>query len=398
MYSFGQRHEIKSRDIASLSVVAGQEWQKMPVLMLGGNERLNIDFDELSHDYRRLIYKIEHCEADWTVSRQLFSSDYCDGFADGNSIDDISQSINTTQIYTHYRLTLPNAQCGIKMSGNYKVTVYDGNSEEVLFTACFMVTEQLAGVRMNISSNTDIDVNNAHQQVSMELNYNGNLRVTDSGRQIKVAVLQNGRWSSAVWNPLPQYKMPDGLRWEHNKSLIFPGGNEYRKFEMLDMDHPTLGIEYLRWDGMDYHAYLWADEPRKNYVYDEDANGAFYIRNSDNVENDVASDYAWVHFKVPTPKLSVPVYLSGNWTYDAQSPQYEMTYNDETLCYEASVRMKEGYYNYLYMAEEDNRLVPAPFEGSFFQTENSYQVLVYYRSNSDRTDRLVAYQHAQFKK
>ncbi|MGI6222083.1 MAG: DUF5103 domain-containing protein [Prevotella sp.] len=395
----GQRNEIYNDRIASLQVVAGEDWLSLPVITLNGSTPIIISFDDLTHDYTRFCYKLIHCEADWTPSDQLFSSDYCDGFAEGNTIDDISQSINTNTLYTHYRLQLPNSNCRMKMSGNYKLVVYDENDEDnVVFTACFMVVDPLMGVGLNIVTNTDIDVNNQHQQVEMDLNYNQAFRVTDYQRQIKTVVLQNGRWDNAVWNPQPQFVTNDGLRWEHCRQLIFPGGNEYRKFEMLDMTHTTMGLENIHWDGREYQAYVWTDEPRKNYVYDEDANGAFYIRNSDNVENDEASDYAFVHFRLLAPKQTDGVYLNGVWTNGQFLPKYKLEYNEENQSYEVAVPLKEGYYSYQYLSVgSDGVGRQLPSEGNFYQTENTYQALVYYRGNGDRTDRLVGYQDVQFK-
>ena len=93
-----QRNEIYDDGIASLQVVAGQDWMSLPIIKLGGqgpNDIINISFDDLTHTYRRYTYKVEHCEADWTVSEQLFSSDFIEGFQEGNTIDNSEESINT---------------------------------------------------------------------------------------------------------------------------------------------------------------------------------------------------------------------------------------------------------------------------------------------------------------
>ena len=62
------------------------------------------------------------------------------------------------------------------------------------------------------------------------------------------------------------------------------------------------------------------------------------------------------------------------------------------LLTEAVVLQKQGYYNYQYlMRDADGTVRPVPEEGSFFQTENRYQALVYYKGSGDRTWRLVGY-------
>ena len=394
-----QRHEIMSDHIATLQVVADNDWLTMPVIRLNSGQRIHIEFDDLTHQYNRYAYKVIHCEADWTESEELFESDYIEGFADGNTIDDMEESLNTNQLYTHYSLTLPNEHCRLKMSGNYKVEVYDDNDDsEPMFTACFMVVEPVMTVRMEVTPNTDIDVNKTHQQVSMEVAYNG-LQVLQPDRQIHTVVLQNGRWDNARLNAKPQYTMADGLRWDHNRDLIFDAGNEYRKFEVLDTDHPTLGIDRIRWDGKQFHAFVFADEPRPNYLYDEDANGAFYIRNSDNIENNRISDYVQVHFQLMCPQpVSGDVYVNGVWTNDRFLEQYRMEYDYGSSSYQLTLPLKMGYYSYQYvMLDADGFAQVMPTEGSFFQTENEYYALVYYRQQGGRTDRLVGYQKVRFK-
>lgn len=390
--ALAQRNEVKSARVATLQVTAGNNWQDIPLITLGQETPIVIAFDDLTHDYHRYTYRLEHCEADWSVSEELFASDYCAGFAEGNTIDDYSPSVNTNQLYTHYRLQIPNDRCRLKMSGNYKVTVYDedaGNSE--ILTACFMVVEPQMKVGMAVTANTDRDLNGRHQQVAMTVGY-GNLRVTNPVTQVKTVVMQNGRWDNAVVNSKPQYVMNDGLRWDHNRDFIFNAGNEYHKFEMLDMNHTTLGLESLDWDGQMYHARVWTDEPRPSYIYDEDADGAFCIRNSDNDGNDVLSEYAMVHFRLKSPQLPGEVYLNGAWTNDRMLPQYRMQWDDAQQIYEGAVWLKQGYYSYQYLLlQADGTTVPVPSEGNFYQTENRYQALVYFREAGGRTDRLVGY-------
>lgn len=397
-----QRNEIYDENIASLQVVAGQDWLSMPVIRLNGyrtNDKINIAFDDLTHSYHRYVYEIQHCEADWSPSEQLFASDYLEGFYNGNTIDDLEESINTNVLYTHYNFQIPNDKCRLKMSGNYKVTVYDENDgNRPVLTACFMVVEPLASIQLGVTTNTDIDVNKAHQQVSMQVSY-GSVSVTDPASQIKTVVLQNGRWDNAKINAKPQYIMPEGLKWEHNRDLIFQAGNEYRKFEILDVTHPTMGIDHIEWDGTSYHVYPFVCEPRPNYVYDEDSNGAFYIRNSDNIENDISSEYVFVHYTLKSPGMvNGDVYINGVWTNGRFTPQYKMEYDEIEKCYKAVVLQKQGYYSYQFvMLDASGATKTMPTEGSFYQTENKYQALVYYRALGDRSDRLIGYQQVQFK-
>ena len=396
-----QRNEIFVSTIASLQVVPGNNWMKpLPVISLSSNnlgdgddERsVTIAFDELSHNYHRYTYTVQHCEADWTPSEELLESDYVDGFASGNTIDDYQQSVNTNTLYTHYKLTLPNDRCRLKLSGNYTVTVYDeDNDNKPVLKACFMVTEQSMKSAMTLTTNTDVDINNWYQQLSINLHFGTN-RVTSPSTQIKTVVLQNGRWDNCVNNPQPQYIKNDGMAWDHNRDLIFEGGNEYHKFETLDPTHTTMGLQRVGWDGKQYHAWIFTDEPRPHYLYDEDADGAFCIRNSDNENNDTECEYIQTHFTLKVPRQKGKVYLNGAWTNGQFDARVEMTWNENDGLYEAVVPLKQGYYNYQYLVmNQDGTLSTLPADGSFYQTENSYQFLVYFRGQGERTDRLVNY-------
>ena len=378
--------------VKTLQLVVNEDWSSLPIMRLGSDDVLYMGFDELSHTYHRYIYKLERCEADWTPSEELFESDWLEGF-NGNTIEDYMNSLNTTVLYTHYSLTIPNDRCRIKMSGNYKLHVYDeDNQDELVLTAEFRVVEPLAHVGISVTSNTDIDFNVNHQQVSMTLNLGG-LNVTNVDEQLQTVVMQNWREDNQKTNPRPNIIQRDKLQWEHCRELIFDAGNEYHKFEVLDVSHPTMGIEHIVWDGTFYQAYPFVSVSRPSYLYDQDTDGAFIIRNSDNIENDRTCDYVYVNYKIIAEReYQSDVIIEGKWTTDATT-SYVMTYDEADHSYNARILQKQGYYSYQYLllnAEGQTNIMPE--EGSFFETENSYQALVYYKGTGARTWRLVGYQ------
>ncbi len=387
---------IYSPEIKTVQTVVNNDWLSPPVMKLNSGDRLTVSFDELSHEYRRFTYHIDHCEADWSISEDIFESDFLIGFND-NPIEDYGNSINTTVMYTHYTMTLPNEKCRLKMSGNYMLTVLDEDGEK-MFTSRFMVVEPLMTVALEASANTDIGVNRSHQQVSMSVGY-GSTQITNHEEQIYTVVTQNGRDDNAKTNAKPNFINGKGLQWQHNRDLIFEAGNEYHKFEVLDVSHPTMGIDRITWDGHNYNAYPFTDEPRPNYLYDVDADGAFYIRNSDNFENDHTSDYVFVHYKLKSPRYeSLRPIIDGHWTTDSNKAPYIMEYDDTDNSYNATVMQKQGYYSYQYLAlKDDGTTGTMPTEGSFYQTENRYQAYIYFKGTGERTWRLVGYRQIEFK-
>lgn len=400
-------HIIYDNDIKSLQVIINDDWLSMPIMKLNSNECLNVSFDQLSHTYHRYIYKIEHCDANWTISNNLLESDYINGF-NNNTIDNYEESINTNVLYTHYSITIPNEKCKLTMSGNYKLIVFDQdeNNKKVI-EARFMILEPLMNVGLNITTNTDIDINRSHQQVNMDVNYNG-ISVTNPIEQIHTIVIQNGINGESITDAKPDYIRNDGLKWVHNKNLIFNAGNEYYKFETLSTNHPTMGIEHITWDGNKYSVFPFVNFPRINYIYDEDANGAFYIRNSANQDNDMTCDYVLVNYKLKMDSdnikridflnKSCSIAINGNWTNNYDASEYKMSYESKDRSYNISLLQKQGYYSYRYIViDNTGKYRPDGIEPSFYQTENKYQALIYYRKLGGRTDLLVGCASIDFK-
>ena len=389
-------NRIFSPQIKSLQAVVNQDFLSPAVMRLHTDDILQIAFDELSHDYHRYAYTIERCEADWTPSEEMFESDWLEGF-NAIVIDDHEQSVNTIIPYTHYQLQIPNSQCRLKMSGNYRLHIIDDESQKELACVEFMVTDQTMSLFMEASTNTDIDHNISHQQLSISLNYNNHI-VTNPQEQIRMVVRQNDREDNSRLHVSPSFIQANGLRWQHHQQLIFDAGNEYHKYEVLDPSHPTMGIDYINWDGEQYQVYPFINEPRPHYIYDEDADGAFYIRNSDNRENDTASEYLWVNYRLKAPELPFGrIIIQGMWTTEAPET-YLMSYDETERLYTASILQKQGYYSYQYLwQDQDGHLQTLPSEGNFYQTENRYQAYIYYKGTGERTWRLVSYRQLIFK-
>ena len=389
-------NRIFSPQIKSLQAVVNQDFLSPAVMRLHTDDILQIAFDELSHDYHRYVYTIERCEADWTPSEEMFESDWLEGF-NAIVIDDHEQSVNTIIPYTHYQLQIPNSQCRLKMSGNYRLHIIDDESQQELACVEFMVTDQTMSLFMEASTNTDIDHNISHQQLSISLNYNNHI-VTNPQEQIRMVVRQNDREDNSRLHVSPSFIQANGLRWQHHQQLIFDAGNEYHKYEVLDPSHPTMGIDYINWDGEQYQVYPFINEPRPHYIYDEDADGAFYIRNSDNRENDTASEYVWVNYRLKAPELPFGrIIIQGLWTTEAPET-YLMSYDETERLYTASILQKQGYYSYQYLwQDQDGHLQTLPSEGNFYQTENRYQAYIYYKGTGERTWRLVSYRQLIFK-
>ena len=273
--AFGQHH-VFDKNIRTLQVTLNNNPLLPPVLTLGKSSFLGISWDEMSHDYHRYIYRIQHCTKDWEPTEGLFESDYLHGTND-LPVEDSETSFNTTQLYTHYSLTFPNKDTNVLLSGNYKLLVYDEEQMDdgPAIEIRFHVVEEEMRVSMQVSSNTDIDFNDSHQQVTMNLDY-GTLRVTDPYSQIHAVVTQNRRPSRTAYAVRPDINKANGLEWRHCEELIFPAGNEYHKFEILNVNQAGMNVDRMRWFEPFHHAILWEDKVSHSYLTAEDHNGAVW--------------------------------------------------------------------------------------------------------------------------
>ena len=416
-----QSNKVYHPMIHTLQTIVNDDWLHDDVITLGTDDWVTISFDHFTHDYHRFTYRIVHCNADWTPS-DLFEVDYMDGFND-QPIEDYDNSLNTTMLYTHYRLDLPNDNIQFKASGNYRVEVYlDENDNEnedsrpednnpqlstlnsqlsthpLVAVACFRVVEPRMGLNVAVTSNTDIDTNLSHQQVSFTLNYNSS-EVVDPATEIKPYIYQNNRTDNAVALVKPTYVTPGHLEYVHNRDLIFPAGNEYRRFEVINMHYATQGVDRVTYFEPYYHATLLPDAPRRNYSFDMDHDGRYLIRYNMAQDTDIEADYLFVHFTLDMPRRTGgDFYLTGAFTYNDFTSPYRMEYNTAEQCYEATVLLKQGAYDFMYLWVPEGSGVgqTAPAEGNFYEAENEYQVYIYHRPFGGRYDRLVATQQVKF--
>lgn len=392
-----QQNMVNSNSINTLQVMVNGEWGSVPIITLGSDDRLEISFDEMSHNYHRYTYYLSHCNADWSPS-SLFEIDYLDGI-NGQQIEDYENSINTTMLYTHYRMHLPNDKVQMKVSGNYILSIFDdSDSDTPVIKACFMVMEPKVGLQMSVTGNTDIDTNKSHQQVSFTISTNGYNMVSPQN-ELTAKVYQNRRPDNCVTVKEPTYITSSQLQYVHNPKLIFDAGNEYRRFEVVNVYSPSLGVDQVKFLDPYFHAFLDPVKPRRNYSYDEDQDGRFLVRSNATYDVNTEADYLFVHYTLVTPPLeNGDFYLAGDFTSYRYLPQYKTEYNEGTGAYESIQLQKQGAYNYLYLWLPSGGSVgeTAQSAGNFYEAENEYMILLYHRPIGGRYDKLVGFSQLKY--
>lgn len=395
---FAQFTESRSMNIRALQMQLNDQWDAVPVLTLGSDDDICFSFDEMSHTYHRYTYRVVHCNADWSQS-ELFPIDYLEGFND-QPIEDWQTSENTTQLYSHYQFYLPNDDVSLKVSGNYKVEVYDDEAGDDTPIALFgfLVVEPRVGIEAQVSSDTEIDRNATHQQVSFKVNYAG-YDISSPATEVKVRVFQNRRLDNFIDGIKPTYITSGQLEYVHNRELIFEAGNEFRRFEVTDPHSPGMNVESIVYSEPYHHVQLYADTPSRSYSNVRDENGRFYVNTLEGYGSAMEADYALVHFRLNTPyRTGGNYYLLGDYWGNRFSDSNKLLYDSNEGAYVTTQLMKFGVHNYQYvwLSTGAKRALTAVAEGDFFNTENEYLILVYHHAFGSRYDKLIGVQRVYF--
>ena len=387
LISYAQWFGSKTDRINTLRVVVDGDWERPAIVNMASDEKIEFSFDEMSLEYHRFTYRIQHCDAQWQPS-DILESDFLDGFND-ETIDDWENSLNTTFDYTHYRLTIPNDKARLKLSGNYRISIREDGQEVAYFRFCLSEGKNL--LSCSVSGNTDIDTHDSHQQLGLTVNY-GSLTVRDPAKELYTVVMQNRRTDNMVINPTPTYDAGNKLTYEHCRDLIFPAGNEFRRFEVVNLYDYFMNVDRVSFHTPFYHATLMQDTRRHAYKFDYDHNGRYLIRYSQG-DSDTEADYLFMHFNLASERLrGGKLYVSGHFNGGNLTSRYEMEYDDTQKEYQATILLKMGAYDYQYIWVPDGETIgqTKPVEGDWYETKNEYQILLYYRERGSRYDRLVS--------
>lgn len=344
---------------------------------------LELSFDDLNVDQKEYSYKIEHMTYDWKPS-DLFSSEYISGFQE-DRISNMENSFNTFQNYTHYSIQIPNKSTRITKTGNYIISVLN-DLQQVVFKRRFTLYQKKTTVGVSLQQKRNTFSNKHKLDVQFVINYNNNT-IKNPSIEIEVAILQNEDWNTAITSIKPQYFKNNQLQYRYIDRTTFWSGNEYLNFDNKQLRASTIKIAQATKKSI-YHSYLYQDDRRneKFYTHNPDINGQFVVRNIEGFNPASEADYAWVHFTLASEEIhNKGIYVYGAFNNFSLHPENKMNYNKSNQNYEASLLLKQGFYNYTYVTkDQEGNLNLTELNGSFSQTENKYSVIVYYKAFGSR--------------
>lgn len=388
---FSQEQEIIAPDYIRTIVFEGISQQsKIPIVRLGAPFRLS--FDVLNGDEADFYYEINHYNFDWTPS-DLSKGEYMEGFDDVR-IYSYENSLNTLQIFSNYQLPIPNREIRrLTKSGNYIISIKDDNGD-LVFTKKFIITEDLVNVPVEIKRSRDLRNIEFNQVVQFSVN-SPDLFLNNPKQTVKTLVIKNNDIKRAISNLKPQYTIGNELIYRYNEESSFGGGNEFLNFDNKDVRAATNRIRRIELTDI-YNNYLYTNGSRKDrpYTYDPDINGGFIIRNLSAKNQSIEAEYVRMHFALKyfedIGDKEIHIYGGFN-NYTIDSTTY-MEYDEFSDTYKNSRLFKQGFYNYSYvLVDRDGSIDQGAIDGDFWQTENNYNVVVYYRDLGARYDRVIGF-------
>ncbi len=399
----------------------------LPMIDINGGGSISLHFDDTDAEMKRYLYSLTLCNANWEPS-DLADFEYLTGFNE-NLIRDYQLSVNTLYKYTHYYLSLPNADIKWTKSGNYLLKVYEENNEKTpVLSRRIMVSEPKMQILATMVPPAGTGKTQTHQEIDFTLLHKGTT-VRNPKIEMSATVLQNHRWDNAITGVRPFFIHEESMDFDYQDLISFPASKEFRVLDMRSFRFNSQFVESILRYRNGFGVKLFTEKKRVNEVhfFYRDANGSFIVENSEdpgvvnsvsggtnlltnllNINSpnqstrnsnpntsDFTADYAMVSFTYdrPTEFSNADLYVLGEFNDWKPSEANKLTYDAEQRAYKTNILLKQGYYNYTYAVvhkEYPTALDTEETEGNYYETDNEYSILVYYRPFGERYDRLIA--------
>lgn len=352
-------------------------------------QNLILEFDDLREQKNNYYLRLVHCNFDWTKSTLMdldFMRDYNE-----LPINDYGYSINTHIPYVHYRAPIP----PVKIPGNYVAMVYrDGNRQDLVLTKRLMIYDG----RISFAPDDQIaglgNIRESNQALNFIVDYS-DMEIINPMGSVHVVIRQNQRWDNAKFDVKPSFLREDQSRIEYrffDMDKTFTAGNEFRFVDFRSLNYPGQNTLRLDKSHKPYDLYVAVDGARGAQAYAQypDMNGNFAPDNRDYSDEPwISANYLYVNFGLKSPKLQGDVYVIGAFNGWDKNAENKMDFDAAQNMYTRRLLLKQGFYNYQYWVEGDG--APNQIEGDHFQTENLYEILVYYKPFQPNADLLLGY-------
>jgi hypothetical protein len=362
----------------------------LPAAISFMQQSLILEFDDIQDSKDTYYAKLLHCNYDWTPST-LRDLDFIQTYNEV-TINDYQYSSGLFLPYVHYRYRIP----PVKIPGNYLLIVYrNGDRNDLILSKRIMIYNNQVGLVRDDQLAGAGTLRSTNQQLNFVISYE-DVEILNPMENIHVVIRQNQRWDNARMDVKPSFLRDDLSQLEYrffDQDKQFGGGNEFRFVDFRSLNFPGQNTGKLDRSQKPFELFIQPDKSKESMAYAQyrDLNGGYAIENLDYDEPYITCNYLLVNFTLNSPQpVNGTVYVNGALNNWQRNDDNKMTYNSSKGAYECRMILKQGWYNYQYWVE--SKTLPGDyFEGSHFETENYYDVLVYYKPFQPNADLLIGY-------
>ena len=380
---------VYNKAVKSIFFYQNNEFVFHPIFFVDREKNFELSFDLLEGSPRNLQYTFYHYDRNWQLS-EIDHNEAVTGFED-LEIERYKASKQTLIPYVNYTISLPNRNFKFNYTGNYLLVVFD-QSGELLFSRRIFVTSNTFGLVSKFVGPVDASKFRTHVGLELTLKTN-NKKIINLDEELSLQVIQNDDYNSIKTLTDPALNMTTEFSYNKIDGILFQGMKEYRRKDIRTVIHLTRDIDYWDERGGHYHCWLEHDKIRayRPFYSDTDINGKFICTSNDVLEDNIRAEYVMVHFTLLSDiEFDDPVYIYGALSDFQCKEEFKMTYDETKKAYICQVLLKNGFYNYMYVLQDKNgKINISETEGNWYETENDYLILCYYKPLGGRYDQLV---------
>lgn len=355
--------------------------------------KINLMFDDLNLENTNYFLRIIHCQSDWKPS-PLNEIEYLADFND-IPIRYPEASMGTKIPYKQYKISMPK----LKISGNYIAMIYaNRNKRDTVISKRFSIYQNEINIGSKISFAKSNPLRNTHQFIDLNLVYPSTYLI-NSDENLKIEVRKNSQSKNFLPNiPKPIVQAIDRrISYQfYDQENAIPGGNEFRLIDLRSTQQRLNFVGQINILDRYSEISIIPEQAQGNYSYVQrpDFNGAFVIANYENPNNPLQADYVWCTFILKSRKFEdEKIYVNGAFNSYELNNINQLQYDEVKGAYIGKILLKQGIYNYQFIS---NNSLNNNLEGNHSETENYYEVLIYFRKPGERFDSLIGYQKIQF--
>lgn len=362
--------------------------QSQAVIEIRQQDAWYLSFDDLSLKTNTYYLRILSCQSDWTPS-SLAEIEYLQDFND-IPLRDAKSSMGTKIPYLNYHVPLPK----VRISGNYIAQVYaNRNKRDTVFTQRFSIVENEIQVGASVQFGQTNASRATSQVIQLQLRYSDGLMI-QSEEDLRVFIRKNNEPNFILKNlPKPVINgMDRSIRFpSFNQENSVLAGNEYRLIDLRSVQQKLNFVSSIDEKETQTLITTQMETAQGYYPYTErrDLNGHYIISNYENLSDARFADYVICQFNLKaTNQAPEDVYVTGGFNDYQKTATNRMVYVPSLGIYQANLMLKQGIYNYRFETKDPSDYL----EGNYAQTENQYDILVYFRKPGTRIDALVGFQ------